>query len=272
MSSAPKRYSHSFAQTDTDQKDSNTPNIPQIPVWDHFRHQNQDDIDVAGQYEIHVCGTTLSFRMITLLQEPADDVPYPEATTDELLAPPDFRPFFTLIEDPETGEHLHPSVHYIFSDDDPDFITSAVLESLEHTQHGQAVGTEHGDQTSNQERLILLDIGPDGKTIKNAQSLSSEWQISNAVIGQAPSWSEDSSRKATAGLLLQIEGTESRRRDTHSDKRQPSQDDVMSRVEAAITGYGDRLTVLEKLVKQDVVEPDNEAAGEEQAEAEAGST
>ncbi|KKK19398.1 hypothetical protein ARAM_004275 [Aspergillus rambellii] len=42
-----------------------------------------------------------------------------------------FQPFFTLIEDAHTSEYYHPTVHYIFSDDDTDIITEAALRSLE---------------------------------------------------------------------------------------------------------------------------------------------
>ena len=49
-------------------------------------------------------------------------------------APPTFQPFFILIEDPITHEHHHPTVHYIFADDDPDIITDAACRSLEDTQ------------------------------------------------------------------------------------------------------------------------------------------
>ncbi|KAL4758389.1 uncharacterized protein BDW70DRAFT_152529 [Aspergillus foveolatus] len=41
------------------------------------------------------------------------------------------RPFFTLIEDTHTSEYYHPTVHYIFSDDDTDIVTEAALRSLE---------------------------------------------------------------------------------------------------------------------------------------------
>ncbi|PGG96926.1 hypothetical protein AJ79_09405 [Helicocarpus griseus UAMH5409] len=44
---------------------------------------------------------------------------------------PPFRPFFTLIQDANTSEYYHPTVHYIFSDDDTDIITEAALRSLE---------------------------------------------------------------------------------------------------------------------------------------------
>ncbi|KAJ0416936.1 anaphase-promoting complex subunit 11 RING-H2 finger-domain-containing protein [Aspergillus carlsbadensis] len=43
-------------------------------------------------------------------------------------------PFFTLIEDAHTSEYYHPTVHYIFSDDDNDIVTEAALRSLESEQ------------------------------------------------------------------------------------------------------------------------------------------
>ncbi|KAI9045915.1 uncharacterized protein KD926_005858 [Aspergillus affinis] len=48
--------------------------------------------------------------------------------------PPPFQPFFTLIEDANTSEYYHPTVHYIFSDDDTDIVTEAALRSLENDQ------------------------------------------------------------------------------------------------------------------------------------------
>ncbi|KAL4786549.1 hypothetical protein BJX76DRAFT_104826 [Aspergillus varians] len=41
------------------------------------------------------------------------------------------QPFFTLIEDGHTSEYYHPTVHYIFSDDDTDIVAEAALRSLE---------------------------------------------------------------------------------------------------------------------------------------------
>ncbi|KAK1144963.1 hypothetical protein N8T08_004678 [Aspergillus melleus] len=46
--------------------------------------------------------------------------------------PPPFQPFFTLIEDANTSAYYHPTVHYIFSDDDTDIVTEAALRSLEN--------------------------------------------------------------------------------------------------------------------------------------------
>jgi hypothetical protein len=56
---------------------------------------------------------------------------------------PSFQPLFTLIEDPITREHHHPTVHYIFADDDNDIITEAALRSLADIGSG---GGEGGSQ------------------------------------------------------------------------------------------------------------------------------
>ncbi|KAH0848043.1 hypothetical protein AYO21_03594 [Fonsecaea monophora] len=63
---------------------------------------------------------------------------------------PSFQPFFTLIEDSVTNEHYHPTVHYIFADDDADIITEAALRSLEildPTQRGESGAATSGRQT-----------------------------------------------------------------------------------------------------------------------------
>ncbi len=76
---------------------------------------------------------------------------------------PSFHPFFTLIEDTVTNEHHHPTVHYIFADDDTDIITEAALRSLEvldpsqPTAQGQSNTQSRvqnaGDDTLNTSRL-----------------------------------------------------------------------------------------------------------------------
>ncbi|BCR91797.1 uncharacterized protein ACHE_70640A [Aspergillus chevalieri] len=51
-----------------------------------------------------------------------------------------FQPFFTLVEDANTGEYHHPTVHYIFSDDDTDILTEAAVRSLESEQDSSTGG------------------------------------------------------------------------------------------------------------------------------------
>ncbi|KAL3492362.1 hypothetical protein BJX62DRAFT_110878 [Aspergillus germanicus] len=54
----------------------------------------------------------------------------PSSSQNQILS----QPFFTLIEDAHTSEYYHPTVHYIFSDDDNDIVTEAALRSLESEQ------------------------------------------------------------------------------------------------------------------------------------------
>ncbi|KAL2438869.1 hypothetical protein ABEF95_014579 [Exophiala dermatitidis] len=60
------------------------------------------------------------------------------STTDPV---PSFQPFFTLIEDSVTNEHHHPTVHYVFADDDSDIIAEAACHSLEGLDPSQRVGS-----------------------------------------------------------------------------------------------------------------------------------
>lgn len=88
------------------------------------------------------------------------DGPHPHGEATELVASPHrdsvvaepqdgapqqltFQPFFTLIEDIPTGEYHHPTVHYIFSDDDTDIITEAALRSLEAQQDALPASKKH---------------------------------------------------------------------------------------------------------------------------------
>ncbi|KAI9654167.1 MAG: hypothetical protein M1831_005521 [Alyxoria varia] len=90
-------------------------------------------------------------------QEPASPPDDPHAhesqTTEEPAAPPHFAPFFTILEDSATGEHHHPHVHYIFSDDSDaqtDTLTNALLQSLdpEGERDGAAKSSSNPDSAS----------------------------------------------------------------------------------------------------------------------------
>ena len=79
----------------------------------------------------------------------------------EAPLPADFRPFFVLIENPETGEHHHPNVHYVFSDDDPDLLTTANLMTLDATN--DAGGSNAGFGTEiDADRLVIVDMQANG--------------------------------------------------------------------------------------------------------------
>lgn len=70
--------------------------------------------------------------------EPTVNPANTSAANDDGGEAPPFQSFFTLIEDAHTAEYHHPTVHYIFSDDDTDIVTEAALRSLEAQQDAQA--------------------------------------------------------------------------------------------------------------------------------------
>ncbi|CAD0093533.1 unnamed protein product [Aureobasidium mustum] len=258
MSAVNKRYSHSFSQT-TDEPTNN--------------QQEQDDdtaSSVRADQAVNISDGMLAiprgmsiFDLTDTLTGLFDEPQYPSTAAGELLPPPDFRPFFTLIEDPETGEHHHPSVHYIFSDDNPDFLTSTIVDAMGQEQAGTS---SEQKVDNNRERMILLDMAPDGKTINEVQSLSPHWQILRTTIGQAPSWADEGSRKDIPGLMLNIQGMESGKLKSQLNRRSNSQEDTMARIEAMISGYTSCLSTLEGVVKKDVLE-DEQDVPEETAKA-----
>ncbi|KAH0170217.1 hypothetical protein KCU67_g2731, partial [Aureobasidium melanogenum] len=236
MSAVNKRYSHSFSQT-TDES-----TIPQ---------QEHND-DTASSVRADQAVTTSDAGLF-------DEPQYPSTAPEELLPPPDFRPFFTLIEDPDSGEHHHPSVHYIFSDDNPDFLTSTIVDAMGQEQAGTSPEQK---VDNNRERMILLDIAPDGKTVNEIQSLSPHWQVLRTTVGQAPSWADEGARKDIPGLMLNIQGMESSKLKSQSNSRNNTQEDTMARVEAMIAGYTSCLSTLEGVVKKDILEDEQDMPAE----------
>lgn len=166
-----------------------------------------------------------------------DDVPYPETVGDQsIIAPPELRPYFTLVEDTVTGEHTHPVVHYVFSDDDPDIVTSSVLDAT--------------DATTPSQRVVIVDVSADARTIVSAHSLSPTWQVHQAAISQAPSWNESGPTQTTEGLMLRIQGCEAGDGPAESDHGQMDAIDVMR---ATIGTFEQGLGSLEGMLQTDVV-------------------
>ncbi|EME89083.1 uncharacterized protein MYCFIDRAFT_76450 [Pseudocercospora fijiensis CIRAD86] len=162
-------------------------------------------------------------------EEDDDDIPYPEPEDETQLQPPaDFKPFFTLIEDPVTREHHHPVVHYVFADDDQDIITNAALETLP---------PKRPDANEVEDRFVVVDMAADGKEVVNATSLSVNWQGLTTKVAQAPSWGDDSNL-ADRGLMLHISGREAR-----EEKRRTKGD-----VQALLTAFDDHLDDLNGLL------------------------
>lgn len=126
----------------------------------------------------------------------------------------------------------------------------------------QTATSSEQQATNNRERMILLDMAPDGKTVIEAQSLSQHWQILRTAVGQAPSWADEVSRKDIPGLMLNIQGMESGKLKSQLHRRKNSQEDTMARVEAMISGYNACLSTLEGIVKKDVLEEEQDMPAE----------
>lgn len=176
-------------------------------------------------------------------------LPYPEPEHDadnnndgdSLLHPPDFRPFFTVVDDAATGEHAQPIVHYVFADDDQDLITNAALETLSLPFDAAA------DESENvHDRMAIVDIGADGRTVVSTVSLSPDWQAVESTLTQAPSWSHDSSIEDRR-LMLRISGKEVAHSQAVGKKKQGKHDDV----EGLIKAFDKRLVDLDRALGDD---------------------
>lgn len=167
---------------------------------------------------------------------------YEEPAAEDIQPPPDFKPFFTLIEDPETGEHHHPTVHYIFSDDDLEILTNAALEALDsHSKSRQRdQRTEMAD-----ERYVIVDMAADGKAVVSASSLSKDWQAVRTSITQAPSWGENNQTE-DGGLMLKISGKESRPVNYRKERRRSMQS--ANDVETMIAAFSESLNSLDEVL------------------------
>ncbi|MCJ1292415.1 hypothetical protein MMC34_003965 [Xylographa carneopallida] len=144
----------------------------------------------------------------TTTQIPPSPTTEPPAT--EPASQP-FNPFFTLIEDAHSPTTHHPTVHYIFSDDDPDLLTNALLH-IHDSQAAQAPSTQSRGPGSpprvdqdTQERYVLLNLAASGTAVDSVHSLTGDWQVLSAEIGKAPTLEGGGGE---GGLMLRIEGTE----------------------------------------------------------------
>ncbi|KAF3924744.1 hypothetical protein AA313_de0209219 [Arthrobotrys entomopaga] len=161
---------------------------------------------------------------------------YPSTQQQQQQQPPvPFLPFFTLIQDATTSSHFHPTVRYVFSDDEFDPLAilptppnqainsndPSGLNSLSNSNSAQnpnqTTSTPHSGSGSqadvdsngsgqfgkpvsrrNNERVILVDVAADGQGILSAHSLSPAWQVSGVSVTKAPTWLSDDNSTTTA--------------------------------------------------------------------------
>ncbi|MCJ1414780.1 hypothetical protein MMC32_001108 [Xylographa parallela] len=138
--------------------------------------------------------------------------PFPptDASTTEPASQP-FSPFFTLIEDAHSPTTHHPTVHYIFSDDDSDLLTNTLLH-IHDSQAAPRPDTQSRSTSSPiraeqkiKERYVVLDLAASGMAVESVHSLTGDWQVLSAEIGKAPTLEGGGGE---GGLMLRIEGTE----------------------------------------------------------------
>ena len=106
-----------------------------------------------------------------------------------------FQPFFTLIEDAATNEHYHPSVHYIFADDEPDIVTEAACRSLDQNSDDSPSQEQEQEQDVDdpeprlppprpgvKEHYLILDVQPSA-----SGGLNSQQHLSDRLPSPSPS-------------------------------------------------------------------------------------
>merc|ERR1712072_787700 len=166
--------------------------------------------------------------------------------------------------DPETGEHHHPAVHYIFSDDEPDFLTDATLMALEQQQQQQQQQQEEEQEQQTpasqapdaEERFILLDLAEDGKTVLSTTSLSPNWQALKASVGKAPSLGQSEEEGSGGGNpMLTISGQEGHRASSESGGKKRRKATAAAaaavggaRTEDLVRGFEERLGGLDEVL------------------------
>lgn len=139
---------------------------------------------------------------------------------------PPFQQFFTLVLDTSNSTTHHPrQIHYIFSDDDPELLTAACLDSLQNvpSPYNSAISSRQAadvesrraqkqtkrEPVRRENRVLLLDTDASGTQIVSAHSLTPNWQILNTSLVPAPTWDGDAGTEGegATGMMLKIEGT-----------------------------------------------------------------
>ena len=185
-----------------------------------------------------------------------------DSTTIDLQSRPSLTPFFTLISDSTTSTTHHPTVHYIFSDDDSSLITDAALHihdelfpphELRSPRTPRASTATTRRREKDKDRFILLTLTPDAQGIESAHSMTPDWQVLNASIGTAPTLDdgkdggvdrgEEAEGSWEKGMMVRIEGVE--RRGTEIEKG--LNEDVG--LDELIEIYGRRVGELRKVVE-----------------------
>ncbi len=160
-----------------------------------------------------------------------------EESTIKPQRPRPFQPLFTLVSDNTatraTPQTHHPTVHYVFSDDDPDELVQALAA---HREALPSAPTSHGGSRGGvAERAILLDLvaradGEPGYEVAWASSLSGDWAVTGASVARIDGAEADAAHAGSDGggtgaLMLRIEGLSIENSATPGGGKTPSPND-----------------------------------------------
>lgn len=192
---------------------------------------------------------TVGFDVSVIQGQGQDD----SAVAAESVEQPAFQPFFTLINDSLTSEHYHPTVHYIFADDEegPEMMSEGVLRSLQKLEHGDHGKKGEKDTSMTREHILVLDVdmkpsGPEeiaGYEVTQVQSLSADWQVRRVDISNAPTMSEEDGDRA---LMLKIEGKGPMVDDRGHEMGRESLEDLVTRYQRSLEGIRAMVDLEEK--------------------------
>ena len=167
------------------------------------------------------------------------------------------KPYFVIVQDNRTGEFHHPYIRYLFSDDDPELFTDAIRAQLDRLDPAIASAGTPSTTHSKNERLIVIDVADNGQEVRNAQSLSGEWHVSQTNVCTAPTF-EEGSDDTEAGLMMTIAGQDclSYNLDSQRESLGSFSEDadpesrlkkLSARVEELASIYGEQMNTLRNL-------------------------
>ncbi|OQO01063.1 hypothetical protein B0A48_13306 [Cryoendolithus antarcticus] len=153
--------------------------------------------------------------------------------TEPLITTPaaPFRPLFALIIDPLSGEIHHPTIHYVFADDEPDGspLTAAALQAIEDHEDTTLHGTDEPEQ-----RVVVVDLQGDGRTVAGVTSLSEAFQGLRTEVGTAPSWGAGKGD----GVMINIAGNTGHADTAGNDRTSQGLGALVERFEAGMERLG----------------------------------
>lgn len=160
-------------------------------------------------------GSASASASASIQQQQQLQIPLPPAEPST----PNFTQLFTTVTSTTHPSNKstthHPTVHYIFADDDPDILTEALAHHHRTAEAEEQPDEDHPEEHPPTERAVVLDIvpspsAPAGYEVAWASSLAPDWAVVSARVGRTDG-SGGALQQGSGGggggmLTLQIEG------------------------------------------------------------------